>query len=62
MSLGLSCICIQWKLEKFEHVQVGSPAGKLCDVISPMLHKTSQALELEMALFWCKRESDVEKE
>lgn len=41
---------------------MGSPAGKLCDVISLKLYKASKTLKLETALFWCKRESDVEEE
>lgn len=31
---------------------MGSPAGKLCDVISPELYKTTQLLKLESVLFW----------
>lgn len=44
------------------NVQVGSPANKLCDVISPELFKTTKMLKFEPALFWCKKESDVEAE
>lgn len=37
----------------------GVPAGKLCDVISPELYKTTKTLKLEPALFCRKKESDI---